>query len=117
MPRAATEEAGRQHSTEGVDLLHDVTEQAGRVLDQLRGTIDALSVQLALADLDARDEFRMRVDTAESAYWTARSHLADVRRDGRSSLGTLKKGVETLVGDLRLANEAAKAVVRRRGDR
>ncbi len=88
-------------------------EEAGRALDEWRGRIDELRLQLDLASMDARDQLRERLDVAENAYLAAKTGLADARRDTAASLHEARLGVEQLLRDLERAFEAAEDVVRR----
>ena len=116
MPRATTREIGTDRSAASTDHLHHVVEEAGRVLDDYRGKIDALTVQLDRADVEVREDLRTRVGSTRSAY-RARTHLTDVRRHSHSSLETLRQGLETVMADLRLACASAEAAVRRNPNR
>jgi hypothetical protein len=91
----------------------DLLQQLGNALDGWRAKIDELRVQLDLADLDVRDEIRKRLDTAQNVYLAARSRLSDAQKDAGANLGTVRQGVEQLLGDLRQAYDSAEAVVRR----
>ncbi len=112
MPRATTQEISRHRSTASADHLHDVVEEAGRVLDEYRVKMVALTVQLDRCGPDGRDDLRLRVDVTRNAYLATRTQLTDIRRSSRSSLGTLQRELETVMADLRLAGESAEALVR-----
>ena len=91
----------------------DVIQQASRALDTWRAKIDQLMVQLDLANLDAREEIRARIDGAQNAYLAARSRLAEVGPDSGAGLTALRQGIEKVLGDLREAYESAEAAIRR----
>ncbi|MDA8274829.1 MAG: hypothetical protein M0029_05530 [Actinomycetota bacterium] len=88
-------------------------ERAGRALDEWRGRIDELRLQLDLASMDVRDQLRERLDVAENAYLAAKAGLGDARRDTAAGLRDARLGVEQLLHDLERAYEAAEAAVQR----
>jgi hypothetical protein len=94
---------------------HDVFERIDETLDEWRGRIDELKVQLDLAAKDARDELRTRIDVAENVYLAARSGLADARNDAGSDADAARRSLDRLLRDLKDAFDAAVAVVRRSG--
>jgi len=106
-------QAGSDHPQEDRRSERDIVQQASRALDAWRAKIDELMVQLDLGNLDAREEVRSRLDTAQNVYLAARSRLAEVGRDGGASLTAVRQGIEKLLEDLREAYESAEAVVRR----
>jgi hypothetical protein len=93
----------------------DLVEWLSAALDVWRSKIDDLLVQADLASKDLGDELRGRAAVAENAYLAARRRLGDLPRDAGASLGSIRAGMESLMGDLRRAYEAAEAVVRRGG--
>jgi hypothetical protein len=87
--------------------------QAGRALDEWRGRLDELRLQLDLAAMDVRDHVREQLDVAENAYLAAKTGLGDARDDTATSLHEVRLSVDQLLNDLERAYEAAEAVVRR----
>ncbi len=87
-----------------------------QVLEEWRGRIDELRLQLDLAAMDVRDQLRERIDVAENAYLAARSGLADAGRDTADALAAGRLAVEQLLHDLERAYQSAEAVVRRASD-
>ncbi len=100
-----------EHGTTEARL--DVFERVGRMLDEWRGKIDELVVQLDLANLDLRDEVRKNLDAVQNAYLAAHSKLSDAKGDARSSLHTLETGLEKLLRDVALTFEEAQVALRR----
>jgi len=84
-----------------------------RLLDEWRGRIDELLVQVNLASKDVSEEARSRAAAAENAYLAARSRLREMPRDAGANLGSLRSGVERLIDDLRRAYDSAQAAIRR----
>lgn len=84
-----------------------------RLLDEWRGKIDELLVQVDLASKDVSDDVRSRTTAAENAYLAAKSKLQEIPKDAGSSLGSLRDVVEMLLDDLRQAYLSAEAAVRR----
>ena len=91
----------------------DLVQQASRALDDWRAKIDQSMVQLDLANLDAREEIRARLDAAQNACLAARSWLAQGGHDSGANLTALRQGIKKVLGDLREAYESADAVIRR----
>ena len=100
-----------EHGT--TEARSDVFERVGRMLDEWRGKIDELVVQLDLANLDLRDEVRKNLDAVQNAYLAAHSKLSDTKGDARSSLHTLETGLEKLLRDVALTFEEAQVALRR----
>jgi ElaB/YqjD/DUF883 family membrane-anchored ribosome-binding protein len=90
----------------GVDLLE-------RLLEEWRGKIDELLVQVDLASKDVSEDVRSRATAAENAYLAAKSQLREIPKDAGSNLGALRSGIEKLLDDLRQAYQSAEAAVRR----
>ncbi len=95
------------------DGEHMTAEQLSRTLQEWRGRIDELLVQVDLASLDVRDELRQRVTIIENAYLAAKSQLAEVRQDVKENVGSVRERTQQLLHDLRQVYDAAEAVVRR----
>jgi hypothetical protein len=91
----------------------DLFERIGRSLDEWRARIDELVLQVDLANLDLRDELRRSVDVTQNAYLAAHAKLTDARADAISSLITLRRSLEKLLGDLGRTFEETHAAVRR----
>ncbi|MGC8462571.1 MAG: hypothetical protein ACP5P9_02725 [Acidimicrobiales bacterium] len=89
---------------------------AEQALQEWRGRIDELRLQLDLAAMDVRDQLRERIDVAENAYLAARSGLGEAGRDTADALAAGRLAVEQLLRDLERAYQSAEAVVRRASD-
>ena len=100
-----------EHGT--TEARSDVFERVGRMLDEWRGKIDELVVQLDLANLDLRDEVHKNLDAVQNAYLAAHSKLSDAKGDACSSLHTLETGLEKLLRDVALTFEEAQVALRR----
>lgn len=94
------------------DKEHVVEDMTSR-LDQWRGRIDELKVQVDLAKLDVRGQAQKQVEVAQNACLAAYSKLKDARRDATENAQTLRQGVEKLLEDIKKAFEAAQAVITR----
>ncbi|MGP0029251.1 MAG: hypothetical protein ACLPVF_01960 [Acidimicrobiales bacterium] len=79
---------------------HGVIESISRSLDERRGQIDELLVQLDLAKLDVREEVDRQLDVAQNAYLAARSKLADARVDLNATVNAVRQSLEQLLHDL-----------------
>ena len=90
----------------GIDRLE-------RLLEEWRGKIDELLVQVDLASKDISEDVRSRAAAAENAYLAAKSKLREIPKDAGSNMGSLRNGVEMLLDDLRQAYQSAEAAVRR----
>ncbi len=88
-------------------------ESISRSLDECRGRIDELLVQLDLAKLDVRDEVDHQVAIAENAYLAARSKLSDALIDVGSTMEELQQGLDKLLYDLGRAYAEVDAAVNR----
>ncbi len=98
----------------GDEARHELVDNVGRALDEVRSRIDELLVRVDLASLDVRDELRVRINSAESAYLTARKRLGEARNDTSQDLRGLRRSLDQLLGDLRGALEGVERVVRQR---
>jgi len=96
-----------------VDTQPLTVEQLSRWLDEWRGRIDELLVQVDLAALDVRDELRKQVNLVENAYLAARSQLEEVGKDVKGNVGSTRDRVQKLLYDLRQVFDATDAAVRR----
>ena len=96
----------------GTDSATSV-ERLERLLDEWRGRIDELLVQVDLASKDASGSLRAQATAAQNAYLAARNQLARIPRDAGANIGALRSGVEKLLDDLRNAYESAEATSRR----
>ncbi len=92
---------------------HDTVERLNRTLDEWRGRIDELLVQVDLAGHEVRDTLRKQIDATENAYLAARSQLSQVRQDATNDAGSLCEGTEKLIRDLQHVYEAAAAALKR----
>jgi ElaB/YqjD/DUF883 family membrane-anchored ribosome-binding protein len=101
-----TEDQSSSRREAGVDRLE-------RLLDEWRGKIDELLVQVDLASKDVSEDVRSRATAAENAYLAAKNKLREIPKDAGSNLGSLRSGVEKLLDDLRQAYQSAEAAVRR----
>ena len=90
----------------GIDRLE-------RLLEEWRGKIDELLVQVDLASKDVSEDARRRATAAENAYLAAKNKLREIPRDAGSNVASLRGGVEKLLDDLRQAYQSAEAAVRR----
>jgi len=113
MPETTSESTSAYQPGKGDEVDRATLERLRRTLDDWRGRIDELMVRVDLADLDVRDELRKRADVTQNAYLAAKKRLSDLPSDVGANVGTLVKGLEKLLADLRQAYEAAEAVVRR----
>ena len=88
-------------------------ERLERLLEEWRGKIDELLVQVDLASKDFSEDVRTQATVAENAYLAAQSKLREIPKDAGSNLESLRSGVEKLLDDLRQAYQSAEAAVRR----
>jgi len=91
----------------------DTVERLERLLDEWRGKIDELLVQVDLASKDLSEDVRDRATAAQNAYLAAKNKLREIPKDAGSNLGSLRSGVEQLLDDLRQAYQSAEAAIRR----
>ena len=101
-----TEDQSSPRDEAGIDRLE-------RLLEEWRGKIDELLVQVDLASKDISEDVRSRATAAENAYLAAKNKLSEIPKDAGSNLGSLRTGVEKLLDDLRQAYQSAEAAVRR----
>jgi len=103
------------NATEDQAPTGDVTGMARleRQVEEWRGRIDELLVQVDLASKDVSDDVRSRVTAAENAYLAAKNKIQQVPKDAGSQLGSLRDGVEKLLDDLRQACQSVEAALRR----
>jgi len=97
-------------SSPGIEVGIDRLE---RLLQEWRGKIDELLVQVDLASKDISEDVRSRAAAAENAYLAAKSKLREIPREASSNMRSLRSGVELQLDDLRLAYQSAEAAVRR----
>ena len=97
---------------EPVDAEHVVNDMT-RVVDQWKGRIDELKVQVDLAKMDVRGQAQKQVEIAQNACLAAYSKLRDAGRDASENAQTVRQGVEKLLQDVKKAFEAAQAVITR----
>jgi hypothetical protein len=69
-------------------------ERLERRLEEWRGKIDELLVQVDLASKDVSEEVRSRATAAQNAYLAAKGKLREIPNDAGSNLGALRSGVE-----------------------
>ena len=101
--------AGEQSTDHDVDTL----ERLEQLLEEWRGKIDELLVQVDLASKDLSGDVRDRATAAQNAYLAAKNKLREIPKDAGSNLGSLRSGVEQLLDDLRQAYQSAEAAIRR----
>jgi len=101
--------AEEQSTTHEVDTV----ERLEQLLDEWRGKIDELLVQVDLASKDLSGDVRDRATAAQNAYLAAKNKLLQIPKDAGSNLGSLRSGVEQLLDDLRQAYQSAEAAIRR----
>ncbi len=101
--------AEEQSTTHDVDTV----ERLEQLLEEWRGKIDELLVQVDLASKDVSGEVRDRATAAQNAYLAAKNQLRQIPKDAGSNLGSLRSGVERLLDDLRQAYQSAEAAIRR----
>ena len=82
--------AEEQSTTHDVDTV----ERLEQLLDEWRGKIDELLVQVDLASKDVSEEVRDRATAAQNAYLAAKNQLRQIPKDAGSNLGSLRSGVE-----------------------
>jgi hypothetical protein len=88
-------------------------ERLEQLLDDWRGRIDELLVQVDLASKDVSESVRSQANAAQNAFLAAKNQLARIPKDAGSNLGSLRSGVEKLIDDIRQAYESAEASIRR----
>jgi hypothetical protein len=88
-------------------------EMLERTLDQWRGRLDGLKVQVDLATLDVREDLAKRLEVTENLYLAVRSRLSDARHDTGRDVAKVGQAVDQLLLDLRLAYDDAEAVMKR----
>ena len=101
--------AEEQSTTHDVDTV----ERLEQLLEEWRGKIDELLVQVDLASKDLSGDVRDRATAAQNAYLAAKNKLLQIPKDAGSNLGSLRSGVEQLLDDLRQAYQSAEAAIRR----
>lgn len=101
-----TEDQSSSQERAGIDRLE-------RLLEEWRGKIDELLVQVDLASKDVSEDVRKRATAAENAYLAAKSKLREIPSEASSNMGSLRSRVELLLDDLRQAYQPAEAAVRR----
>ena len=72
-------------------------------LDQWRGRIDDLEVQVHLASLDTRDVLAPMIEDLRNAWLDAREMLSDSATTATDVAGTLRDGLEQAMADIRSA--------------
>jgi len=87
-----------------------------RLLAEWRTRIDELLVQADLASQDVREAVRANAAVAENAYLAAVNRLKEIPKDAGANVGSLRDGIDKLVGDIRNAYDSAEAVIRRGHD-
>jgi hypothetical protein len=102
-------------TAEEQSTAHDVdtVERLEQLLEEWRGRIDELLVQVDLASKDLSEDVRDRATAAQNAYLAAKNKLREIPKDAGSNLGSLRRGVEQLLDDLRQAYQSAEAAIRR----
>ena len=101
-----TEDQSSSQGEAGIDRLE-------RLLEEWRGKIDELLVQVDLASKDVSEDVRKRATAAENAYLAAKNRLREIPKDADSNVALLRGGVEKLFDDLRQAYQSAEAAVLR----
>jgi len=101
-----TEDQSSSQGEAGIDRLE-------RLLEEWRGKIDELLVQVDLASKDVSEDVRKRATAAENAYLAAKNRLREIPKDAGSNVALLRGGVEKLFDDLRQAYQSAEAAVLR----
>jgi len=91
----------------------DTVERLERLLDEWRGKIDELLVQVDLGSKDVSEDVRDRATAAQNAYLAAKNKFREIPKDAGSNLGSLRAGVDKLLDDLRQAYQSAEAAIRR----
>ena len=108
------EQAARTEQEEqDAGIQFNAIAQLGKELDEWRAKVGELLVKLDLANLDIRNEIRMRMEIAQNAFLATRSRLRAARADADTNLSSLRLGLEQLMRDLSNALDAAEAVVHR----
>lgn len=95
------------------DLEGQLTELRAQLaraeLDQWRGRIDDLEVQLHLGSLEARDQLAPLVEQLRSAWLDARERVSDGAATTSDVASTLRQGLENAMYEIRRAVLDAKS--------
>ena len=90
-----------------------VAEVLTEAIDAWTGRIDDLKVQADLAKLEVRNPATKQLDLAQNACVAASTRLREARHDSTVSAQGLGDGVRRVLEDVKLAFEAAQAVMAR----
>ena len=92
------------HIDELKTQIHDLQSQLAELeLDQWKGRIDDLEVQLHLGAMAGRDRLAPLVETLRNSYLDARENLTDTASAAGDVTGRIRKGLEQAMGDIRRA--------------
>jgi hypothetical protein len=94
-----------------VDELRQQLRQAE--LDQWRGRIDDLEVQVHLGSMDLQDRLQPLLETLRNRWLDARAQMGDASTATSDVLDSLRGGVEQAVRDLRAGLVDARDAVNR----
>jgi hypothetical protein len=82
-------------------------------LDQWRGRIDDLEVQVHLGTLDVRDRLSPLIEDLRNAWLDAREQLSGSTETASDVVTTLRKGLEQAMGEIRAAVLEARETARK----
>lgn len=110
MPTSTDEQSpAPEESGDGASTI----ERLEHLLDEWRARIDDLLVQADLASKDVAESVRSKAAIAQNAYLAATNRLKEMPRDAGANIGSVRDGVDKLIGDMREAYDSAEAVIRR----
>lgn len=84
-----------------------------RTLQDWRGRLDEMRVQIDLAEMDSREDLRKRFSVAENAWLAAKRQLEGIGSATGSGLEAVRKAVDDAVKAVKGAVDAASSVVKR----
>lgn len=86
------------------DQIHDLQGQLAELeLDQWKGRIDDLEVQLHLGAMAGRDRLAPLVEKLRNSYLDAREGVTDTASAAGDVTGRIRKGLEQAMNDIRKA--------------
>lgn len=103
------EEARKIVGADSLDRSNEILD----MVEQWKGRVDEIRVQLDLAKLELRDQAERQLELAVTANAAAGPKLWDAYRDAAATAETLRDGVEELLRDVKGAFTAVQKVLER----
>lgn len=103
------EEARKIVGADSLDRSNEILD----MVEQWKGRVDEIRVQLDLAKLELRDQAERQLELAVTANAAAGPKLRDAYRDAAATAETLRDGVEELLRDVKGAFTAVQKVLER----